>query len=238
LPQPDNSAWFGQANPFSRNSTFNQIEFVARQVLNRAATTTLVKVVKVTNAGELSPVGYVDVQPMDNQIDGRGRATPHGVIHNIPYLRVQGGANAVIIDPQPGDIGMASFASHDISTVKRTRQVSNPGSRRRFDWSDGLYHGGMLNGAPSQVVRFAADGVHIETPNKVAINAGGDVTIFTNGDFTVQSNNFVIDGTGNTLAQGLIAATGAVVAGQGTPDQVNLQTHHHPTNGAPPTPGS
>ena len=103
----------------------------------------------------------------------------------------------------------------------------------------------MLNGTPSQVVRFAADGVHIETPNKVVIDAGGDVQINTPGTlavaagtFTVTSNNFVIDGSGNALAEGVLAATGAVVAGQGTADQVNLQTHHHPAVNAPPTPGT
>jgi hypothetical protein len=144
----------------------------------------------------------------------------------------------VIIDPKPGDIGMASFASHDISTVKRTKQVSNPGSRRRFDWSDGLYHGGMLNGAPSQVVRFDADGVHIETPNKVTINAGGDVTITTPGSFTVSAGNFGVDGTGNTVMNGTLAADGNVIAGFGGADQVGLQTHHHPANGSPPTPGT
>ena len=44
-------------------------------------TSTLVKVVSVTNSGGLSPSGTVDIMPLVNQIDGAGNAQPHGVIH-------------------------------------------------------------------------------------------------------------------------------------------------------------
>ena len=30
------------------------------------------------------------------------------VIHNVPYMRIQGGANGIILDPAIGDIGIAT----------------------------------------------------------------------------------------------------------------------------------
>lgn len=87
------------------SSDFNAISFLVRQVLSVTRTTTLVQVVECTNDGGLSPVGYVDVKVLVHRLDGAGNTVDAGVIHNVPYMRVQGGANAVIIDPQVGDIG-------------------------------------------------------------------------------------------------------------------------------------
>jgi len=211
----------GTRSNLSESSDFNAISFVVQQILNKAATTTLVQVTKVNNAGGISPVGFVSVQPLVNQIDGDGNPTPHGIIHHLPYLRLQGGASAIILDPVVGDIGMASFASHDISSVKATGKQANPGSRRRFDWADGLYHGGMLNGVPTQYIAFSATGVAIVTPQKL----------------TIQAQNIILDSTGN------LAVTGEVVRGATTGDQVTLGAHKHGTGTAAagtsvPTPGT
>ena len=126
-----------------------EIGYIVESILSRLQTVTLVKVVAVKGGG-LSPVGMVDVQPLVSQIDGSGGVIPHGVIFNVPYMRLQGGSNAVIIDPQAGDIGMCGFCSRDISSVKANKSASAPQSKRRFDYSDGLYFGGFLNGTPSQ----------------------------------------------------------------------------------------
>ncbi|WP_240021695.1 Gp138 family membrane-puncturing spike protein [Mannheimia haemolytica] len=126
-----------------------EFEFIISGIVNRIQTVTLVQVIAV-NATGIGPVGTVDVQPMVAQLDGSGKAYAHGVIHNIPYFRLQGGSNAVIIDPEVGDIGMCGFCSRDISSVKVNKAPSTPQSRRKFDYADGLYFGGFLNGVPSQ----------------------------------------------------------------------------------------
>lgn len=194
----------GFQEPESSATEFARIAFVVRAMLNKVATVTLVKVMGVTNVGAAAPVGFVDLMPLVNQIDGAGNATPHGTIYKCPYLRVQGGANAVIIDPQVGDLGIALFADHDISSVVANKGQANPGSRRRFDMADALYIGGVLNGTPTQFVRFAADGVHIDSPVGVTI----DTPLLTV--------------TGAIVAQSTIVATGDVT-GAGT----SLHTHTH-----------
>lgn len=162
---------FGLQNPTDYGSDYSTISFMIAQKLLKLATCTLVKVVAVTNTGALAPVGLVDVQPLVTQISADGLTTPHGVLHNVPYLRVQGGANAVVIDPQVGDIGICAFASRDISSVKSARAEAPPGSLRVCDWADGMYLGGALNAAPTQYVQFSAAGITVHSPVKVIISA-------------------------------------------------------------------
>lgn len=161
----------GFQRPASSSSDFNAIAFIVQALINGMATATLVMVKGVTNAGGVSPVGYVDIQPMVNQVDGIGTAVPHGTIFKCPYQRIQGGANAIIIDPEVGDIGVAVFADRDISSASVNKGPSNPGSSRRFDMADGLYFGGFLNGVPSQFVQMSPAGIQITSPHAIDLNA-------------------------------------------------------------------
>ncbi|EEY09239.1 phage P2 baseplate assembly protein gpV [Mannheimia haemolytica serotype A2 str. OVINE] len=169
-----------------------EFEFIISGIVNRIQTVTLVQVIAV-NATGIGPVGTVDVQPMVAQLDGSGKAYAHGVIHNIPYFRLQGGSNAVIIDPEVGDIGMCGFCSRDISSVKVNKAPSTPQSRRKFDYADDLYFGGFLNGVPSQYLFFKDSGIELVSTGEIllkgtsikldapvettsTVNAAGDIT--------------------------------------------------------------
>jgi len=204
------SGYVGHADITSGNDDYNQIAFVVKQMLGKMCTTALVRVTAVTNAGEIAPVGYVDAIPMVHQIDGAGNVTPHGTLLKLPYARMQGGANAIIMDPSVGDIGVAVFASRDISSVKATKADAGPGSWRRHDWQDGLYIGHVLNGTPSQMVRFSATGIDLVTPAKVTITAA----------------NIMLDEAGN------LWTTGEITRGHGTGDEVTLGQHRHGTGSA------
>lgn len=150
---------------------YTQMAFLVQQALAKMQTATLVQVVACTNDGGMSPVGFVDVLPLVNQLDGQGNPTPHVTVYNLPYLRIQGGTNGIIMDPAPGDIGACVFASRDISKIKSTKAQGNPGSFRQYDFSDGMYLGGMLNGVPTQYVRFSASGVVIHSPTAIKLEA-------------------------------------------------------------------
>ncbi|MDE2000650.1 MAG: oxidoreductase, partial [Burkholderiales bacterium] len=146
----------GRQDSHSFSAELSATVFLIQQMLGRVCTATLAQVKAVSNNGGVTPVGTVTIQPLVNQVDGSGNTVAHGLIYNVPYFRLQGGANAVILDPEIGDIGIAVFADHDISSVKSTKAAANPGSGRRFDMSDALYLGGFLGGAPSQYVQFDA----------------------------------------------------------------------------------
>lgn len=204
----------GTADATSSGSPFNATQFQIWQVLNGISTVKLVQVVAVTNAGDLSPVGFVDVQPLVNQLDGFDNAVDHGVIHNLPYSRLQGGTDAVILDPKVGDIGMAGFCDRDISSVKASKAQANPGSKRKFDMADGLYIGGFLNGTPQQYVRFFSGGMELVSPTMVRI-AAPLVQVDASTSFTVNSPQSGFSGT--VIVQGLLSwlagMTGSTVSG-------------------------
>jgi hypothetical protein len=192
-------------------------------MMARSASAALVKVVKCSNSGGVSAVGTVDVQPLVNQVDRDGNATPHGIVYGLPYFRAQGGANAVIIDPVAGDIGVAVFCDRDISTVKATKAQANPGSRRRNDWADGLYFGGFLNGTPSQFVEFSSAGITITSTSNVTINAPGTITLSA----PQIALNGAVSQTAGT-AGGTVSLVGPVnVVNDVTAGTISLKNHLH-----------
>jgi hypothetical protein len=188
----------------SGSSQFDVMEFFFRQKLAKARTATIVRVLDVTNAGGLEPVGYVDIQPMVQQVDGAGQVTAMPPIYNAPYLRLQGGADAVILDPKIGDIGIAVIGDRDLSAVTASKADGPPGSARRNSLSDAMYLGGILNGVPEQYVRFSAGGVEIVSPTKI----------------TLRAPDIELDGP--------VSATSTVTAvGEVMGIDIPLSTHHH-----------
>jgi hypothetical protein len=160
---------------------FATLQFIIASYVAQLATATLVRVVSCTNSGGVSPWGMVDVQPVIAQLAGDNTAVQHQRLFRLPYCRIQGGKNAVIIDPEVGDLGVAIFASRDISSLKKQDaidQVSSgdlrgvtPSSDRQFSMADGLYLGGVLNGTPEQFVRFSTAGIEMLSPTKIRLVA-------------------------------------------------------------------
>lgn len=182
-----------------------------------------VKVLAVANNGGVSPIGTVNVQPLVSGVDGMGNAWPHGTIYNVPYMRIQGGANAVIIDPQVGDIGVATVCDRDISTVKGSSAASAPGSNRRHDMSDIVYLMTIIGPAPTQYVQFNASGIAITSPTKITLAAPtvevDAPTIILNGALQQgQGSN-----AGNATMGGTLTVTVDVVGGG-----KSLKGHTHP----------
>lgn len=186
----------GQEDPTVSGSKFNAVAFIARQLSGEEATATVVRVISCSNSGAAAPAGTVTVQPLVNQIDGAGNATPHGQIYNVPYGRLQAGGNAIILDPQPGDIGLVVFCLSDISSVKATQAQANPGSRRRFDWADAIYVVSILGTqAPTQFFEFSATGITVTTPTNLRINGESNIT----GSLNVTGNVTVGNGASGSF---------------------------------------
>jgi hypothetical protein len=180
----------GQASYWASTSEYNAQVFLVQQILGSVRTATLVQIKAVSNTDTVSPVGTVDVLPLVNMMDGLNNASKHITVYGLPYFRLQGGKNAIIVDPQVGDIGIAVFADRDISAVKANKKQSNPGSGRRFDMADGIYIGGVLNAAPTQYVQFTIDGsgnpnginIFDANGNKVEMSSTGTKITDLNGN--------------------------------------------------------
>ena len=191
--------------PADYASEIGKLKFVINSALAGLKVAMPVKVISVSNSGGLSPIGTVNVQPMVSMLDGSGEAWPHGIIHNVPYMRIQGGANGIILDPAIGDIGIATVCDRDISTVQNTGKVSAPGSLRKNDMSDMVYLMTIIGATPTQYVQFNSTGINIVSPVAVTITAPA---INTNGTWN---------------HTGTLTATGDII-GAGT----SLHTHTHP----------
>ena len=205
---PSSDGVFGRQQLSSSNNQFNEISFLFQQLLGRINTATLVSVKAVHADGRTSPVGYVDVTPLVNQIDGLGQPVPHGTIYQLPFVRMQGGTNALIVDPKAGDVGLAIFCDHDISSVKASGGQANPGSRRVFDMSDGIYLGGWCHkSTPKHYVVIDDDGIRIDADVKLLeTNAGsGSETYATKLDIVAPDMNVF----GNLMTQGIPGGAGA-----------------------------
>lgn len=220
---------YGQFNAGTDQDEFNAISFLIDQAILQLQTTTLVKVVGVHGAG-LAPTGTVDVQPMVNQMaagpNGTRTAVPHGTIYGVPFFRLQGGASAIVCDPVVGDIGLCAFASRDISSVKATKAVANPGSQRIYDWSDGLYLGGYINGTPTQYIQMlaAGAGIKLHSAGTITLDAPASEvtgTLKIDGIATFQTD---VDIEGNLNVDGTIAAGVEVMAPIGAFGEIIVTT--------------
>lgn len=162
----DTQQYYGFTDPATTQGEWNKQKFVIQQEMADLNTSLPVEVMSVTGVG-VNPVGLVSVRILVDQVTGNDMTIPHDTIYNVPYVRIQGGSNAVIIDPAIGDIGMALFCSRDISAVKNARQAAPPGSRRMYSFSDCAYLGGILNGAPTQYIQFTAGGIILHSPTSL-----------------------------------------------------------------------
>lgn len=221
----------GWADLHDLASETNSIKFFIRQAMAEASHITIVAV-KAVHGGGIAAPPTVDVQPLVAQIDQTGKAQVHDTISGLPTMRIQAGANAIVIDPQVGDIGVAVFADRDISSAVKNQAPANPGSWRRFDWADGIYLYSIGHVVPTQYLQVTDDVINIVANNN-PINittGGGDCTIDSGGgdvDITTGGGDVDVSAGGgdvNVSGGGDINVTGGgdVLAGS-----ISLLNHHH-----------
>ena len=170
-------------------------------------------------------VGFVDIQLMIEQTNGQKKGNETAIICNVPYIRIQGGTNAVIIDPEINDLGVAIFASRDITNFKEARRQTPPATWRKFSISDAIYIGGIRNQKPVQYIHFRNDGIEIYSPKRVHITTptvlidSDNTTINTSENTTINANNATI----NTSAKTTINANGGCEINAETTNNGNVQ---------------
>jgi hypothetical protein len=201
---------YGFQTPGSSNDRYRVLDFIIRQILGSDVRTAEPAVVLSVSGGGVASPPVVGVQVLVNQVDGLGNATPHGQIFNVPVLRLQCGNGAVICDPVVNDTGLLVVCDRDISSVQSTGgQVSNPGSSRRFDLSDGVFLPALFMSAPTQYVQFIPTGIVVvdKNGNKITMsatgvemqNAGGSISLTAAGAVALVSTSFTWNGTPITV---------------------------------------
>lgn len=234
---------YGQIDVDDGATELQAISAIVRRIVERLDVCKLVKI-KAVHPGTGTPpaAGTVDVTLLVNQVDGNFFGVPHGTVFGLQYFRFQAGPWAIVADPAVGDIGFVVVVDRDTSiAAKNPGQQVNPGSRRRYNVSDGIYIGGLFNAVPAATLWLKGDGTFVLTdkPGNVIQSSSSGIAITGNVKVTgtLEATKLQTDDQGLTVT-GNISATGSIIAGQGGADQVGLQTHVHPANGSPPTPGT
>lgn len=119
----------------------------------------------------------VDVLPLLNHVDSAGNPVETSPIYGVPVWRLQGGGNAIVVNPVVGDIGFIAVCDRDINLIKANRKSSIPQTMRRHNKSDAIYLGGFLNSAPTQYVQIDDNGVTVKSTSAVKIQSASDVNI-------------------------------------------------------------
>lgn len=248
----DNDTVQGLRDYFSTTSEYNKLRFfveaVIRDVINTAA---IVRVDSCTAPGVSGPAGTVSATPLVAQTDAVGNMLPMSSIPRLPYVRYQAGCAAVVIDPVPGDQGLAVFCKNDSSGIGAgTDTPQPPGSYRSFSQSDGVYVPGTQNANPTVWIELtqnntitihAPDGVVIETDQNCTINAGQQINITAGESCTISAPTINLNGalTASSVDGGATVATvnGTLHATQDvTAQEISLHTHTH--TGVEPGSGS
>lgn len=202
-------------------------EYVIQRLLRGINTATLVKVLAVYPTNE--DVGFVDVLPLVQQQVTDGTVIDPAPMYRLPFLRVQGGLSAVVIDPAVDDIGLAVFAQRDITAAIATKEPGPAATNRAYDAGDGLYLGGFLNAAPTQYLAFLPDagGIRIVTPSDLVIRTEGNLSAEVGGDLTLQVAGSITVSASSTTWSGPVTFNDPITTPEATIDGIAHSTHKH-----------
>jgi hypothetical protein len=216
---------------FTGSSEYNVLDFVIRSIVCGLVNTAIpVRVDKVERPAEGGGAGYLSATPLIKMRSAKGDALDVVSIPKLRWFRLQHGTAAIIVDPKPGDIGLAVFAQQDVSALNGGSEPLQPGSFRCYSISDGFYFGGFWGQKPTTFIRIEDNGqVTVTAPQSVVVNSI-DVTVNASGSTKIDSPSVTI--TGDTTIEKtltvreLISGTGGMTVSGGTGASVtgNLST--------------
>ena len=190
-------------------SEFNALSFMMEQMIKGMVNTAIpVRVDSCTKPGVGGAAGYVSATPLVMQRGADGKGLQPVSLPQLPFFRLQAGNAAVVLDPQPGDIGLAICSQQDSSNVQAgTSGPVQAGSFRCFDMSDSFYVGGFMNQTPETYIHLDPEKgeVTVKSPAKITLESP---TIELKG--SLQMGNSSGSGSGDTISlTGNIQATGS-----------------------------
>lgn len=180
----------GAFSEFDINSIYSSNKII-KNTISEINTVLPVQVLAVRNSG-LNPVGFIDCKPLIMEKNAQTMENLEmPTQYNIPYFRLQGGQNAIIIDPKQGDLGFVVISQRDISRIKEMRAKAESPSLRKYNLSDAIYVGGILNGTPSNYIFFDGNKITINATSDINIVSGGKVDVKASGDVNINAGGKV-----------------------------------------------
>jgi hypothetical protein len=124
-----------------------------------------------------------------------------------------------------GDEGLLVFCDRCIDSWWKQGGVQGQYDIRKHDATDGVFIPGLKSvpNVPSNINSNSAELRSNSGNTKIAFDDTNGIVITTGSQVKINGN---------------LQVTGSITTGQGGPDSVGLQTHTHPADGSPPTPGT
>jgi hypothetical protein len=150
------------------------------------------------------------------------------VLVDVPLLFTQTQDFTITVPVKPGDECIVFFSERDIDHWHNNGDISNPRTRRRFDFSDGFCLP-MVSSLPNKISNYNPDNLEIrkkDGTSKIVIKSNGDIEIFNSSKIDVTTPELNINAnvniTGTLDVDGNIDASGDVKSGS-----IVLGTHLH-----------
>ena len=194
----------------TNTSEFNRLHFATEQQIRNSVNTAWIgRVDAVSTEDTPDASGTVDATQMIAESDAQGQSLPMASIPGLPYVRLQYGVAALIINPVPGDLMSFTVCKRDSSTVGAdASEPQRAGSYRQFDLADSVAVGPVHTKRPEVWI-------HIKQDKTVQIHAPEGVTIETDSEVTITAPTVTISGDLH-------------VAGDVTAGGISLRSHTHP----------
>lgn len=199
-------------------SEYNAISFMMEQQMKGSINTCIpVRVESCTKPGPNGAAGYVSVTPLVMQRGADGNSLAPVALPKLPFFRLYAGTAAVVIDPQPGDVGLAVFSQQDASNLEAGKnEPVQAGSFRSFDMSDGFYIGGFLGVPPDVYAELEQDtGINLKTPTNTITIGRDDGTITIKANTEVKVDAPIAKCTGDVEIEGTLKTGGLATFQQG-----------------------
>lgn len=218
-------------------SEYNAISFMVENMIKGMVNTAIpVRVDSCTKPGPGGAAGYVSATPLVMQRGADGKSLQPVSLPQLPFYRVQAGTAAVVLDPQPGDVGLAVFSQQDASNIEagKTDPVQ-AGSFRAFDMSDGFFVSCHYGKTPDVYVELEQNkGVTLQTGQgdpicQIYLDKEGNISIKSKTKISLEAPQIELKGAvtmggasggadtitldGNITTNGNISTSGTVTAG-------------------------
>jgi Phage P2 baseplate assembly protein gpV len=207
------------------------IEQKSRDLINTAE---LVSISSADQSGTGAPVGKATVTPCVGQTDNFGKMIDPVAFPKGNIWRMQAGKAAIVMNPQPGDKGLAVFTKRDSSSVtKDTKEPVAPASHRIFDVGDAFIIPGFHNDTPDYWLSIdpASGNIDLSTKGaavKIECRDSGDISIQTAaGNFEIKATQAKHDVpevtfTGNVTIEGNLTIGGGLSVGGTVAGPLNM----------------
>ena len=198
--------------------------------------TSLPGIVQSFDPTKMTCVVQPAVQGKQTKSDGSQTIITMPLVIDCPLKLPSGGGFTLAFHPEVGDECEINFSSRCFDAWWQSGGIQPQQEFRMHDLSDGFVFVGPRS-QPNVIPNIKRHSVQLR-------NDAGDAYLELNQDKSlniVAPGGVMINGVAIT-ASGNLSTAGSIIAGRGTADQINLQTHKHPTaaTGAPssPTPGT